>query len=387
MAAEIRSAPPENAWIFRREDVELSVKGVQAQRAPRKVPHFMAITPALLLTTVRSPEHDLPGHVERPTRFEHFHLFQGPPLGEYLRAVDPQPPPIDAIRAVHPDSYLAALEAACERGPAYVDHGDTYVTPASYEAAMAAAGGALRALDAVLGGDGGPGFALVRPPGHHATAIQAMGFCLLNNVAVCARAALARGLQRILIVDFDVHHGNGTQAIFEEDPSVLYISTHQRGIYPGTGSRFEVGRMAGEGTTINIPLPPGTGDEGFQRIMDGVIIPAAERFRPELLLVSAGYDAHWNDPLASLGLSCSGYRRMAAGLAGIANRWTEGRLLAVLEGGYNPHQLAQCILATMHGMLGLPAPPDPFGPSPHAEADITDLVYEIAGIHQLGGRV
>jgi acetoin utilization deacetylase AcuC-like enzyme len=345
----------------------------------------MTDAPTLLLTIVRSPEHDLPGHVERPTRFDHFDLFQQPPLGEHLKMIDPQPAPLEAVLAVHPQGYLDALEAACRQGPAYIDQGDTYVTPASYPAALAAAGGALAALNAVLDADGTPGFALVRPPGHHATATQAMGFCLLNNVAICARAALAQGLQRILIVDFDVHHGNGTQAIFEEDPSVLYISTHQRGIYPGSGSRFEVGRMAGEGKTINIPLPPGTGDEGFQLIMERVIAPAADRFGPDLLLLSAGYDAHWNDPLASLALSCSGYHQIASGLAQLARRLAKGRVLATLEGGYNPEQLAHCLLATMHGLLDMPAPPDPFGPSPRQEPDIEDLVAEIADIHGLGG--
>jgi acetoin utilization deacetylase AcuC-like enzyme len=345
----------------------------------------MTDAPALLTTTVPSPAHDLPGHVERPTRFEHFDLFGKPPLGKHLQALTPHPAPMEAILAVHSEGYLQALKAACERGPAYVDHGDTYVTPASYAAALAAAGGALTNLEGVLEGDGTPGFALVRPPGHHATADQAMGFCLLNNVAIAARSALARGLQRIMIVDFDVHHGNGTQAIFEEDPSVLYVSTHQRGIYPGTGSRFEVGRMAGEGKTINIPLPPDTGDEGFHQVMMRVILPAAEAFEPDLLLVSAGFDAHWNDPLASLGLSCGGYHRIAIELAGIARRLTHGRMMAVLEGGYESEQLAHCILATMHGMLGMVAPTDPFGPSPRAEPEISGLIDDIAAMHRLGG--
>jgi acetoin utilization deacetylase AcuC-like enzyme len=290
---------------------------------------------------------------------------------------------MQAILAVHPQGYLGALEAACEQGPAYLDHGDTYVTPASYQAALASAGGALTVLDEILEGDDRLGFALIRPPGHHTTETQAGGFCLLNNVAITARAALARGLQRIMIVDFDVHHGNGTQAIFEEDPSVLFISTHQRGIYPGSGSRFETGRMAGEGTTINIPLPAGTGDQGFGQLMDAIIGPAADSFRPELLLVSAGYDAHWNDPLASLKLSGAGYHRIGAGLAEVARKHTQGRIMAVLEGGYNAEQLAQCLSATMHGMLGLTAPEDPFGPAPAGETEIQDLIDEIGSIHGL----
>lgn len=337
----------------------------------------------LVITKVRSPEHDLPSHVERPTRFEHFHIFDEPPLGEYIREVQAEPAPMETILAVHPEGYLGALESACEQGPAYLDHGDTYVTPDSYQAALNSAGGALAVLEEILDGDARAGFALIRPPGHHTTETQASGFCLLNNIAIVARAALARGLQRLMIVDFDVHHGDGTQAIFEEDPSVLFVSTHQGGIYPGSGSRFETGRLAGEGKTINIPLPAGTGDQGFEQIFAQIITPAADSFRPELLLISAGYDAHWNDPLASLKLSCPGYHGIGTALAEMARKQTQGRMMAVLEGGYNPKQLAHCVSATMHGMLGLAPPEDPFGPAPGEETDIQGLIDEIASIHGL----
>lgn len=212
-------------------------------------------------TLVPSPEHDLEGHPENADRFDRLEAAMAALPPDIAQRVDALEASDDAILRVHPESYTRALQAACLQGPAYIDPAPTYVTQASLGAARRAAGGALAVLDQVLAGKARTGLALVRPPGHHATATRAMGFCLLNNIAIAARHAQDAGLRRVMIIDFDVHHGNGTQDIFESDGEVLYLSTHQYGIYPGTGQLGDVGLGPGAGTTVNIPLPPHSGDQ------------------------------------------------------------------------------------------------------------------------------
>ena len=202
---------------------------------------------------------------------------------------------------------LAALRQAAQQGPAIIDYAPTYVTPSSYDDALLAAGAVVEVATKVWpGAEASSGFALIRPPGHHATATQAMGFCLLNNIAIAARQLQALGARRLMIVDIDVHHGNDTQAIFERDAHILYLSTHQAGIYPGTGFLDETGVGDGIGSVVNIPLPPYVGDAGLLACLDQIAAPLAARFAPDALLVSAGFDTHWRDPLANLQLSCSG---------------------------------------------------------------------------------
>ncbi|GAC1648198.1 MAG: hypothetical protein NVS4B8_21220 [Herpetosiphon sp.] len=229
------------------------------------------------------------------------------------------------------------------------------MTPDSWNAALIASGSVIAATNAVVRGEAGNAFAVVRPPGHHATATRAMGFCLINNVAVAAHFALRElGLQRIAIIDWDVHHGNGTQDIFYRDPRVLYCSTHNYPYYPGTGHWQEMGADIGGGTTLNVPLPPGTGEAAFLRAYDTVIIPAVRRFKPDLILVSAGYDAHWADPLGAMLVSTTGYAEVASRVYNLAAQICSGRLVCALEGGYDPQALAECIIATLQVLRGRP---------------------------------
>ncbi|MEI8259703.1 MAG: histone deacetylase, partial [Deltaproteobacteria bacterium] len=243
-------------------------------------------------------------------------------------------------------------------GVSWIDS-DTYVTPESPTIARRAAGAALVATEAVLRGDVQSAFVAVRPPGHHATVVNSMGFCLYNNVAVAAAAALRSGLERIAIVDWDIHHGNGTQAIFEADPRVLYVSTHAAPFYPGTGGVHEIGSGAAAGTKVNIPLQHGTADRGFVAVYEQVVVPALERHRPQLVLVSSGWDAHANDPLGTLNVSTAGYTGVAELVLDAARRLCEGRIVVALEGGYDTHALAWCASNLVQLLLGETPTPDP----------------------------
>ncbi|MEJ2551389.1 MAG: histone deacetylase [Anaerolineales bacterium] len=336
-----------------------------------------------LYTLVSSPDHMLEGHPESPRRFQFFDQIFTPPLSESLRYIEPVSADLGAVTSVHPENYVQALEQAAQQGPAFVDYGDTYVTPASYQAALLAAGGLLEIVSRVAGGEAKRGFALVRPPGHHATFTKAMGFCLLNNIAIAARHAQSLGMERVLIVDFDVHHGNGTQDIFERDPQVFYLSTHQSGIYPGTGFVEETGIDAGENTIVNVPLPPRAGDEAFARIFMEILEPLCEHVTPDLILVSAGFDAHWNDPLAGLQLTTSGYHRLAELLKSYADVYSMGRIVYCLEGGYDPEALRDNVRAVLLATQDLALEDDRLGPAPFPEPTINSLVERIRSQHSL----
>jgi len=234
-------------------------------------------------------------------------------------------------------------EKAPSTGYASLDP-DTSMSPGSLPAAYLAAGGAMAAVDAIMDNQVDQVFCAVRPPGHHAEANRAMGFCLLNNVAIAARYIQKRhGLKRVLIVDWDVHHGNGTQHVFEDDPSVLFFSTHQYPFYPGTGSDQERGRGEGEGATINVPMSGGQGTDDFREIFQKVLLPAADAFRPEFVLISAGFDAHEDDPLASMSITDEGYGELTRLVVGIANTHCHGRIVACLEGGYDLRALSASV--------------------------------------------
>lgn len=260
----------------------------------------------------------------------------------------------ELVRLVHAEDYLTRVEAACTQGAPYIDVPDSAICPESFEIAQLAAGAVIGAVDAVLAGRIANAFCAIRPPGHHAEHDHSMGFCLINNIAVAAKYLIERkGFSRVLILDWDVHHGNGTQHTFESDPRVLFISLHGHPgvVYPGTGYTRERGVGAGEGFTINIPiLPPGQ-DTVWRAAFDDPILPAVERFRPQFVLLSAGFDAHRLDPLAPLELETDSYAWMTDFLTDAARRHGDGRLVSVLEGGYDLETLADCAAVHVERLL------------------------------------
>lgn len=262
----------------------------------------------------------------------------------------------DEIARVHHDPYVEHLERHEGLFAALDD--DTYLGPRSLAAAYRAAGGAVALVDALLDApaERSVGLALLRPPGHHARPERGMGFCLLNNVAIAAAHARARGIGRVAIVDWDVHHGNGTQDAFYADPTVLFVSLHQYPFYPGTGSAAEVGEGEGRGFTVNVPLSPTGTDRTYAEAFERVVLPVLEQYRPELVLVSAGFDAHARDPLAGMTLSAEGFGAMARAVKSIADKSAHGRVGVVLEGGYDLEGIESSLLSTMEALLGAPAP-------------------------------
>jgi acetoin utilization deacetylase AcuC-like enzyme len=333
----------------------------------------------------REREHDWPGHPENRQRLAGTrHRLAQDGLLDALPLVAATPISDDRLQRAHTAQHIARVEAFAGRGGGHLDP-DTYVTPASAVAARVAAGGLTNLMLAVMDGAYDNGMALVRPPGHHASASVAEGFCLYNNVAVAARTAQAeRGIERILIVDFDVHHGNGTEAIFYDDPGVLFFSTHQYPYYPGTGAILDTGRGAGQGFTANVPLPAGVGDAGYTAVYEQILWPLARRYRPQLILVSAGFDAHWDDPLAGELLSLAGYAHLVRELIAMATELCDGRLVLVLEGGYNLDVLQVAVANTLHLLRDLAAETaDPFGPALRREREIDGLLRRVREVHGL----
>ena len=277
-----------------------------------------------------------PGHPESPARLRAIlDQLEGSRLLERTIQLAPVAAAEDLIEAVHTPAHVAAVSRLSEVGSLVAASADTVAGPATYEAALLAAGAVQLGIDAVVSGEADNAFCAVRPPGHHAEREQMMGFCFFNNVAVGARYAQRHhGLERIAIIDWDVHHGNGTQHLFEDDHSVFYFSVHQFPHYPGTGAAEERGRGAGLGTTLNAPVPAGTGDEEFLRIFRELLKPHLDQFAPDLLLISAGFDAHHSDPLGDIQVTDDGFVRLTRELMDVAAGHCEGRLVSVLEGGY-----------------------------------------------------
>jgi acetoin utilization deacetylase AcuC-like enzyme len=316
-----------------------------------------------------------PGHPEAPGRLVAVARgIERAGLDEALVRLPPRPARREELERVHPASYLDGLEKFCRAGGGHLDP-DTGAGQGSWDAAVLAAGAGLAALEVLEAGEAEAAFLAVRPPGHHATGNRAMGFCLLNNVAVTASALAARG-ERVAIVDYDVHHGNGTQDVFYEDPRVLYVSLHQWPLYPGTGRLEETGTGAGTGTTLNLPLRPGTTGDSYREALDRVVGPVVESFGPSWLILSAGFDAHRADPLADMALTAGDFADLTSRLVALV---PAGRRLAFLEGGYDLEGLAlsagACV-AALAGMSWRPEPASTGGPDAPA---VNEAARRLAG--------
>ena len=302
--------------------------------------------------------------------------LRGEPQGA-VEWAEPSPAKREQILRVHDPRYVD--EVLSLRGLSARLDADTPVSPGSADAALFAAGAAVQATEAVCSGEAQNAFCLVRPPGHHAERARAMGFCLFNNVAIAAAHALeALGLERVLIADWDVHHGNGTQHAFEDRRDVLFFSTHQYPFYPGTGALGEAGVGAGEGFTVNVPLPAGTGDADYAAVFGDVLLPIADQYEPQLVLVSAGFDPHRDDPLGGMRVTEEGFARLCGAVKEIAGRHAQGRLVLLLEGGYDLPGLADSAAACARVLTGHAAPEAQPGPSPEGRTAIA-RAWEVQG--------
>jgi acetoin utilization deacetylase AcuC-like enzyme len=322
----------------------------------------------------------LPGedHPERPERIETLLDYAGDLNRELFEILPPRPATRAEIELCHAPDYLALVESTSKRNRYALD-GDTLTCRDSFSVGLLAVGGFLRMLDAIAAGEIANGFALVRPPGHHALNNRAMGFCLFNTVAVGARyLQRTHGARRILIMDWDVHHGNGTQAEFYDDASVLFVSTHQYPYYPGSGAIDELGENAGEGYTINVPLPAGCGDAEYLRVFADVVVPAAKWFEPDWILVSAGFDPHRRDPLGGMAVTEAGFGLMAQDLLKSAAASAGSRIAFLLEGGYDLAALRASVGAVLSAMQEI-RPHDPAA----AKSDrIAPLIHKIHQVHE-----
>lgn len=292
-------------------------------------------------------------HPETPQRLVSiYEMLDNPDMGWKFQGIEPREATREELERVHLPAYIDRI-AATAGEKLYMLDPDTVTTAETYDVARLAAGGVIVAVDSVVSRETDNAFALVRPPGHHAQAEVAAGFCIFNNIAIGARHALARhGLERVLIVDWDLHHGNGTQEAFYEDPKVLYVSTHQSPGYPGTGGMSEMGRGTGLGYTLNIPLRGGADDALYLRLFRDILAPAAEAFRPELILVSAGFDPYVGDPLGEMRVTPEGFAYLTRTLLNLAEALCGGRLVLVLEGGYHIQGLTKCVRAVLLELLG-----------------------------------
>lgn len=299
-------------------------------------------------------EHDTGyGHPERAERLEAaLKMLEKSGLTEKVRVMSPRDAAVEEIQLVHPMTYIEKVKSMAESGGGYLDM-DTPVSPRSFDAALRSAGASLEGLERIFAGEADNAFCLQRPPGHHATATRGMGFCLFNNNAVASRFAMEEyGVERVFILDWDAHHGNGIQDIFYHDNKVLYASLHQYPHYPGSGGYSEVGSGEGEGYTVNFPLPPRSGEDVYLAAFERVILPIARQYEPQLVLISAGYDGHFSDPLCSMNLRASTYSEMAARLKELAEEFCGGKIMASLEGGYDLLGVAASITNTVAVLAG-----------------------------------
>jgi acetoin utilization deacetylase AcuC-like enzyme len=330
-------------------------------------------------------EHETGSHPENSERLVSvLKAIDAEGLKDRLQWIKPTAATEDEIATVHTRELIQQVRRMAELGGAAID-GDTFVSEGSYKAALYAAGGTYTATEAVLNGDVKNAFALVRPPGHHAVPGRAMGFCLFNNVAIATRLALARHkLDRVLIVDFDIHHGNGTQETFWREKDVLYFSLHEYPFYPGTGIVEQIGEGEGKGFTVNVPLPVSSGDTNHLQVFDEILLPVARRYQPQLIMVSAGYDGHWMDPIGGFSMTVTGYAKLFERLMALAEELCGVKLVFALEGGYSLEALSHSMVATLQVMMGLPYE-DKLGPkaSTPSEPYINALLGKVKSIHQI----
>jgi len=307
---------------------------------------------AFLADPIAKEHNTLPGHPERPARWDAAVKGLG---GLALAAVPPREATREELKLSHTPGYICVARRDVETGQATLSTGDTDICPRSYEVALRAVGTCLNGIDLILGGNGDSAnnaFCIVRPPGHHASADRGMGFCLFNNIAIAARYAQKKyGLERILIADWDVHHGNGTQDIFYDDPSVFFFSTHQSPWYPGTGSAREKGENEGNGATMNCPLPAGSGRDEVLGAFRTRLLPAMQDYRPDVVLISAGFDSRMNDPLGRFLLTDADFAELTSLLQEIADKHCRGRLMSVLEGGYSLDGLTRAVAAHAQALM------------------------------------
>jgi acetoin utilization deacetylase AcuC-like enzyme len=339
------------------------------------------LSPKVYCTYQEAPQHHFPDHPESPQRINALGVWMDSPPYPEMEWL-----PYDAARKgevalVHHHSLLAEIKAESQQGSHEFEPAPTYVTETSYQDALGAAGATLRVSRQIIADGIGRGFAMIRPPGHHADAQNAMGFCLLNNIAIAAADAVASGLGKVAIIDFDAHHGNGTQAIFWDTPEVGFFSTHESGIYPGTG-RLEEAPHA-RGRIINCPLPVFAGDDAFRRIIDEVVEPWLTQFQPEMIFISAGFDAHFSDPLTSLTLDTKGFYMLARRLIGFADKYAGSKIMFVLEGGYDPNALEDNIQACLAAMCGRTEFSDHYGKAPDVNPKVDTLIEKLRQLHQL----
>jgi acetoin utilization deacetylase AcuC-like enzyme len=339
-------------------------------------------------THPRYPEHNLPGHPEHAGRIRAvWQQLDESGLVARMKSIEVGPVERDLLVSVHTSQYLDTLAwiQETQQHTVHLD-ADTYAGPTSYEIARLAVGGVVGAISGVLNGQANNGLAVVRPPGHHAMPNHGMGFCLLGNIAIGARyAQRAYNLKRVMIVDFDVHHGNGTEAMFYDDDTVLFVSTHQSPFYPGTGAITDIGADKGRGYTINVPLGAGHGDASYGQVFEHIVWPAARRFQPELILVSAGFDAHWTDPLAQMRLSLTGYAHLTHELLKMAEELCGGKIVFVMEGGYHLDALSHGVRNIAHALLGDTDISDPLGPPQDRrhEPEIEGLIEQVRTLQNL----